>query len=117
MVIQTLKGTKSTAKIGSPSKLFADEVGRFIPLGVAEGINKYSGVAEKAAEDMISVPEVRTGGLFGNNGFGRDTVGLGNGMTVNLTINGAQYSNEQSLAEAISNELQYMLERRRAVFA
>lgn len=117
MVVQTLKGTKETAKIGSPSKLFADEVGRFIPLGVAEGINKYSGVAEKAAEDMISVPEVRTGGLFGNSGFGRDAVGLGNGMTVNLTINGAQYSNEQSLAEAISNELQYMLERRRAVFA
>ena len=117
MVIQTLKGTKSTAKINSPSKLFADEVGRFIPLGVAEGINRYSGVAEKAAEDMISVPEVRTGGLLGNSGFGRDAVGLGNGMTVNLTINGAQYSNEQSLAEAISNELQYMLERRRAVFA
>ena len=69
MVIQTLKGTKSTAKIGSPSKLFADEVGRFIPLGVAEGINKYSGVAEKAAEDMISVPDVRTGSMLGWSGW------------------------------------------------
>ena len=115
MVIQTLKGTKSTAKIGSPSKLFADEVGRFIPLGVAEGINKYSGVAEKAAEDMISVPDVRTGSMLGNNGSGNGAVG--SGMTINLTINGAQYSNERSLAEAISNELQYMFNSKKAVFA
>lgn len=115
MAYQTLKGTKSTAKIGSPSKLFADEVGKFIPMGVAEGINKYSGVAEKAAEDMISVPDVRTGSMFGNNGSGNGAVG--SGMTVNLTINGAQYSNERSLAEAISNELQYMFNRKKAVFA
>ena len=115
MAFTALQGTKKAAKIGSPSKLFADEVGKFIPLGVAEGIDKYSGVAEKAAEDMISVPDVRTGSMFGNNGSGNGTVG--SGMTVNLTINGAQYSNERSLAEAISNELQYMFNRKKAVFA
>ena len=116
-VDRVLTGAKEKAKIGSPSKLFADEVGRFIPLGVAEGINRYSGVAEKAAEDMISVPEVRSGSMFGDVGSGNGINGFGNGMTVNLTINGAQYSNEQSLAEAISNELQYMFNRKKAVFA
>ena len=53
--------------------------------------------------------------MFGNNGSANGAVG--SGMTVNLTINGAQYSNERSLAEAISNELQYMFNRKKAVFA
>ena len=35
-------------KIGSPSKLMADEIGRWIPAGIAEGIEKNMGVLESA---------------------------------------------------------------------
>ena len=39
-------------QIGSPSKLMADEVGRWIPAGIAEGIEKGMGVLDKAVDDM-----------------------------------------------------------------
>lgn len=42
------------------------------------------------------------------------TGGIG---TVNITVNGANYSNEKSLAEAIAEELQNMMEREGAVYA
>ena len=51
-------------------------------------------------------------------GFGASG-GEGGNSTYSITINvnGGQYNDERSLAEAISNELQYMLDRRKAVFA
>lgn len=39
-------------KIGSPSKLMADEIGRWIPAGIAEGINKGMGVLDKEINAM-----------------------------------------------------------------
>lgn len=41
-------------KIGSPSKLMADEIGRWIPAGIAEGINKGMGVLDKEINAMTS---------------------------------------------------------------
>ena len=38
--------------ISSPSKLMADEVGRYIPEGIAEGIEEYSGVVIDAMDDL-----------------------------------------------------------------
>lgn len=43
---------KSLLKIASPSKVFRDEVGQYISLGVAEGIEKTEDKAVKAAEDL-----------------------------------------------------------------
>ena len=40
-----------------------------------------------------------------------------NAPTINIIINGARYSDEQNLARAIAEELQYMKSRREAVFA
>ena len=45
------KGKKALG-INSPSKVFADEVGRGIPEGVAVGTEQYTGVAEKAVTGM-----------------------------------------------------------------
>lgn len=39
-------------QIGSPSKVFKDRVGRWIPAGMAEGIEDSSKLAEMAASDM-----------------------------------------------------------------
>ena len=39
-------------KIGSPSKLMADEVGRWIPAGIAEGIQEGMGVLDNTVKSM-----------------------------------------------------------------
>lgn len=47
-----LSAVKSALKISSPSKVFRDEVGKNIALGVVEGIVQTTGEAVKAAEYM-----------------------------------------------------------------
>lgn len=47
-------GVKDFFKIGSPSKLFADEVGRWIPVGIAQGINDGMGALDKAVQGMTA---------------------------------------------------------------
>ena len=80
-------GALSSAKhflgIGSPSRVFADQVGRWIPAGVAQGVNQYAHVATKAVGGFASsLPAA-----------GRRTTltpsltGAGGGTVINLTIN------------------------------
>lgn len=47
-----LKSAKSFLGIGSPSKEFAEQVGQWIPHGIAQGITKYSGVAHDAVRSL-----------------------------------------------------------------
>lgn len=46
------KAIKKILKIGSPSKVFADEVGKWIPAGVAVGIDANTDSALKSINDM-----------------------------------------------------------------
>lgn len=43
-------------KIGSPSRLMADEIGKYIPSGVAMGIKNNMDVLKRTARDMADVP-------------------------------------------------------------
>ncbi|GAA4676905.1 hypothetical protein GCM10023347_34090 [Streptomyces chumphonensis] len=45
--------------IGSPSKLMADEVGRWIPPGIAQGAEDNSGVLDRAMRTLLTPPPVR----------------------------------------------------------
>ncbi|MGW3724141.1 phage tail tape measure protein [Streptomyces sp. NPDC000851] len=45
---------KSFLRIGSPSKLAADEIGQWVPAGVAEGIEDNTGVVDKAMAGMVN---------------------------------------------------------------
>lgn len=47
-----VSGIKKSLKIGSPSKVFADEVGRWIPEGVAVGIDANTDSALQSINDM-----------------------------------------------------------------
>lgn len=47
-------GIKKFFGIESPSKLFADEVGRWIPAGIAEGIDQGMGILDKEIETMTN---------------------------------------------------------------
>lgn len=55
-----VKGFKENLKIKSPSKVFADEVGRWIPAGIAEGIKDNAYLMYDAIGDLslnaVSVP-------------------------------------------------------------
>lgn len=49
-----VSGVKNLLKIGSPSKVFADEVGEWIPAGIAQGIQDGMGYLDKAMGDMTT---------------------------------------------------------------
>ena len=53
-------GIKDKFKIGSPSKLMAEEIGRWIPAGIAVGIKENLGVLSSAMSDVES--SIRTSG-------------------------------------------------------
>ena len=53
-VKSALSGAKSEAEVGSPSRLFADEVGRWIPAGMAVGIEEGQPVLDKQIRNMIT---------------------------------------------------------------
>lgn len=46
---------QSLLDIGSPSKVFADDVGRWIPAGIADGIQKYAGMVTNALADVMAI--------------------------------------------------------------
>ena len=48
------EAAKRLLKIGSPSKLFADEVGRWIPAGIAVGIEANTGAIDAAMRDLTT---------------------------------------------------------------
>ena len=49
-----LNAAKNALGIKSPSRRFRDMVGKFIPLGIAEGVDKYSNTAANAVASMSS---------------------------------------------------------------
>jgi len=50
-----LNGLKSFLGIASPSKVFRDKVGRWISLGMADGIEAEKGAIEAALEDSVDI--------------------------------------------------------------
>lgn len=49
-----MKSGKQTAVVQSPSKLFRDELGKYLALGVAEGITDYAPAVERATDELIN---------------------------------------------------------------
>lgn len=49
-----VKSFKDNLKIKSPSRLFADEVGKYIPLGIAMGIEENAGSLYKSIDNLTS---------------------------------------------------------------
>lgn len=51
-------------RIGSPSKLMADEIGRWIPAGIADGIRENMGVLSSAIEDAGAYGDIYAAGAY-----------------------------------------------------
>ncbi len=70
-----LKGAKSFLGINSPSRRARDEIGRWIPAGVAEGVSKYAHLAHEAMRRMSG--GLMVAGAPGVASFGPNAMSLG----------------------------------------
>ena len=71
-----LAAAKRMLGIASPSKVMRDQIGRWIPEGIAAGMERYSGTVDSAMNDMLD--GMATTGLQGtlavqSRGFGQNT--------------------------------------------
>ena len=117
-------GVKRFLGISSPSKLFEDEIGINMALGVGEGWEKEFGDVRSQIEDglkfdsaAIDMDASAVGRAFGAGEAGAFGGGAYAGTTININIDGARYSDENALAEAIAERMEIMTNRRGAVFA
>ena len=110
---------KSFFGISSPSKLIRDTIGKFIPMGMAEGIEGNADYVQDAmsqlASEAVSMPIESTlvtnpVGLAGTT----NTTNLG-GVTIN--INASDYSDPEALAQYIEQYLVNSVRRGEEVFA
>lgn len=75
---RALQAAKSELGIASPSKVMADEVGRWIPAGIAEGIRQNEGVLTDALADIAGImPDDVTGELMAQGATGEIAGPLG----------------------------------------
>lgn len=56
---------KKFFKIGSPSKLMADEIGQWLPLGIAQGIENNMDAVTNAVDDMANATLIDGQNLYG----------------------------------------------------
>ena len=97
---KALQAAKDVLGIKSPSKVFRDQVGRYIPAGVALGVRNNLGQVEAAVRQMSAAAtdnftaslrmDTQTGGSTSAGG-----VSNGHGLTVNQYI----YSKAQTAAD------------------
>jgi hypothetical protein len=93
--------------IHSPSKVFADEVGKFIPPGITLGVEQAMPRATRAMGAQLSA-------LSAIPMPGSTTTNLGG---VNIVVYGAQGQDVSELADIVMARMQTAVERREAVFA
>ncbi|ABI36833.1 putative tail tape measure protein [Geobacillus virus E2] len=83
------KTIKSALKIKSPSRVMMDEVGKWIPLGLAEGISKHIDAVVSAANRMAQATIPSVNGLATSGAVKSIVNNTTNApITINLTYNG-----------------------------
>lgn len=100
---------KNAFGIHSPSKLFADEVGKFIPPGITLGVETAMPKAMREMGEMVG--ELATVPLPGSS---TSTTNVGG---VQIVVYGAQGQDVNELADIVMARMQGAVERREAVFA
>lgn len=119
-----LNAAKRFLKIGSPSRVFADEIGRWIPEGVAVGIEANTDAMTDAMKDMaldaaaVPVEQMITADRTWSAQAtpAQSTVTNMGGVTIN--VNASDYDDDPvRIAEAIDDMLTKKMDRDEAVFA
>lgn len=116
-------GFKSVFGIASPSKLFADVIGKNLALGIGEGFEDEVGDVEKdMADSMDDMTGNMTATVSAYAAQTQNSAMLGNESTTynggNITLNiyGAEGQNVNDLAEIIADKLEDMTRRKEAVY-
>lgn len=112
---------KSFFGIASPSKLMRDTIGKYIPMGMAEGIDEnakfVTDAMQSMAEEAIDMPistELAYNGALGSDPVSNSTTNYG-GVTIN--VNASDYPDPRALAEYIQDYLTNGIKRNEEVFA
>lgn len=96
--------------IHSPSKVFADEVGKFIPPGITLGVEQAMPRAMRAmGDELAALTDIPLPGAGSTT-----TTNMGG---VVLNVYGAEGQDVNALADAVMYRLQSAVERKEAVFA
>lgn len=120
-----LNAAKRFLKIGSPSKVFADEVGHWIPEGVAVGVEANTDALTDAMTDMakdaamVPIEQTITSDRSWQSGPEMPSAGTVTNMgDVTININASDYDGDPiEIAEAIDQMLTAKMDRDGAVFA
>lgn len=115
-IVDSVKGLLG---IHSPSTVFAG-IGENMALGVGAGWDDEFGKIKKNIESGLDFGETNITGAAtlpasGNSPYAQKPFAFGD--VFNITVNGAKYQDEQSLARVIAQEIQHMKERRLAAYA
>lgn len=103
-----LNAAKSFLGIGSPSKLFRDEVGQWIPHGIADGVTKYASVAQKAvaglSNSLTGTAHTAITGSVSLSGAGAGLAyagggGAGGAAAITIDLRGAVIANQQAMQQ------------------
>lgn len=111
---------KKILGIASPSKVFK-KIGGFTAEGFGAGFEDEFAHVKDDMEDALNFDDASVGINASIRKVGAGAAGMAYGGTsignININIDGAKYSDEQSLASAIALEIQNMTDRRAAVYA
>jgi phage-related protein len=118
---KALAGIKDFFGIASPSKLMANEVGKYIPAGIAVGIEANTAPLERSMSRMDRMILSDVGSITGNtsaagyrNTNNTNTYNYGG---FNLSVYGAEGQDEEVLADIIEARIRARMEQEEAVFA
>lgn len=113
-------GFKDFFDIGSPSRLMADEVGKYIPEGIAVGIDGNTSGLEKSIgrlNNMVLSDVSDVTGSTNSGGYGFGATNNYNYGGFNLSVYGAEGQDENTLADIIEARIRARMNAEEAVFA
>ncbi len=93
---------KNFFKIGSPSKLMRDEIGKWIPIGIAEGIKEEADTVTQAMDDIAKDASVEISPIANLRPLESIRSGISSFVN-NITVNGAE--NPEDWAARFAKEL------------
>ena len=99
---------KSVLGIHSPSRIFRDEVGKWIPAGMAQGIDKASGLVEDSIDgltNMIPTVSLKTDTSMLETPYAYQTRITGGRMAYTIDSSQGEYATKQDIIDAIDQAL------------
>ncbi len=115
--VAALNAAKDFLGIHSPSTLMRDQVGKYISLGMAAGIDDYSDSAVHSMESMAqNVSDAATVSMQTSAGGSTGSM-LGGYGPISINVYARENDSLTDLAERVSDVLGSAVNRRRAVFA